>query len=133
MHGYQLMREVAQRSRGSWRISPGSVYPTLSQLEDEGLVTSDDSGGRRSFDLTAAGRAEVATRADEYAALWVDDDTDEHGWQDLAGLVAQVGAAAMQVGAEGTELQRERAAVLLEDARRSLYRLLADDEPEEGS
>ena len=131
MHGYQLIREVAQRSRGSWRISPGSVYPTLSQLEDEGLVTSDDSGGRRSFDLTAAGRAEVATRADEYSALWAeDDDVDTQGWQDLAGLLAQVGAAAMQVGSEGSEVQRERAAVLLEDTRRSLYRLLADDEEE---
>jgi len=130
MHGYQLIREVAERSHGSWRISPGSVYPMLSQLEDEGLVTSDDSGGRRAYDLTAAGRAEVASRSDEYSALWADvDDTDTQGWQDLAGLVAQVGAAAMQVGAEGTEVQRERAAVLLEDARRSLYRLLADDEP----
>ncbi len=132
MHGYQLLREVARRSRGTWRLSPGSVYPTLSALEEEGLVVADDGGGRRSYRLTDAGRAELAEHADEYAALWDEsEDLSPHGWHDLAGLVAQVGAAAVQVGSEGTEQQRERAAELLEDARRSLYRLLADDEPRE--
>ena len=132
MHGYQLIREVARRTDGSWRLSPGSVYPTLSQLEDEGLVVADDSGGRRSFGLTDAGRAEAASRVDEFDALWAEPaDPEAQGWHDLAGLVAQVAAAAVQVGAEGTETQRERAATLLEDTRRALYRLLAEADGEE--
>ena len=128
MHGYQLIREIAQRSQGTWRVSPGSVYPTLSQLEDEGLVRAEQSGGRRIFHLTDDGRAEVTGRADEFAALWT---SDEAGWEqagDFAGLVMQVGAAAMQVASAGTDDQRERAAELLEQTRRSLYRLLADDD-----
>lgn len=134
MHGYQIIREIATRSGGSWRISPGSVYPTLSALEDEGLVSVDESDGRRSFRLTEAGRAELLDRADEIARLWdAGDDAATQGWQELAGLVAQVGAAAMQVGAQGTDVERERAADLLESTRRSLYRLLADDGSEEVS
>jgi len=129
MHGYQLIRAVARRSDGSWRISPGSVYPMLSLLEDEGLVVADDSGGRKSFGLTAAGRDEAQSRHAEFEALWDHTaDPATQGWQDLAGLVAQVAAAAVQVGSEGTEAQRERAADVLEEARRALYRLLADDD-----
>jgi DNA-binding PadR family transcriptional regulator len=128
MHGYQLIREIAQRSEGRWRASPGSVYPTLSQLEDEGLVGAEQSAGRRVFHLTDEGRAEVSERAAEFTALWTPDD--EASWQqqgDLAGLVMQVGAATMQVASAGTDDQRERAAELLEQTRRSLYRLLADE------
>jgi DNA-binding PadR family transcriptional regulator len=134
MHGYQLIREVARRSEGSWRLSPGSVYPMLSQLEDDGLVVADDSACRRSFGLTEAGRAEAESRADEFDELWADPaDPDAQGWHDLAGLVAQVAAAAVQVGSEGTQTQRERAATLLEDTRRSLYRLLAEADGEQTS
>jgi DNA-binding PadR family transcriptional regulator len=129
MHGYQLIREIAQRSEGRWRVSPGSVYPTLSQLEDEGLVHAEQSGGRRVFDLTDEGRTEVSERAEEFDALWADED--EASWQqhgDLAGLVMQVGGAAMQVASAGTDDQREQAAEILEDTRRSLYRLLAEED-----
>ena len=129
MHGYQLIREISDRSGGSWRVSPGSVYPTLSQLEDEGLVRAEQTGGRRVFDITDEGRAEVAERAAEFSTLWQADDDAQ--WQlrgDFAGLVMQVGAAAMQVATAGTEEQRERAAELLEETRRSLYRLLADED-----
>lgn len=133
MHGYQLIREIAARSAGGWRVSPGSVYPMLSQLEESGLVESVEADGRRSFALTESGRAEAARRSEEFTALWqrAQDDADD-GRGELAGLVFQVGAAAMQVGAAGTEEQRERAADLLEQTRRSLYRLLANDDPEGG-
>jgi DNA-binding PadR family transcriptional regulator len=128
MHGYQLIREIAKRSDGRWRVSPGSVYPTLSQLEDEGLVRAEQSGGRRVFEITDDGRAEVSDRSEEFEALWRPDDDAQ--WQqrgDFAGLVMQVGGAAMQVATAGTEEQQERAAELLEETRRALYRLLADD------
>ncbi len=47
LNGYQVIQEIADRTGGAWRPSPGSVYPTISQLEDEGLVESDDERGRR--------------------------------------------------------------------------------------
>ncbi len=129
MHGYQLIREIADRSAGAWRASPGSVYPTLSTLEDDGLVRAEEGDGRRQFTLTDTGRAEAARRGTEFGALWdrlTPPPADGRG--DLAGLVFKVGAAAMQVGAAGTERHREQAAELLEQTRRSLYRVLADEE-----
>ncbi|MGH3496793.1 MAG: PadR family transcriptional regulator [Nocardioidaceae bacterium] len=129
MHGYQLIREIQNRSDGAWRASPGSVYPTLSALEDEGLVQASEAEGRRSFSLTDAGRAEYTERSDEFDALWThDDDTSNEYLRDFIGLVGAVGAAAMQVAAAGNDTQREQAADLLEQTRRNLYRLLAGDD-----
>ena len=70
MNGYQIIQEVAERSGGAWKPSPGSIYPTLQQLEDEGLVTADAATGRRTFTLTDEGRAYVAEHADEVSAPW---------------------------------------------------------------
>ena len=74
-NGYQLMQTIEERSDGRWRPSPGSVYPTLAQLEDEGLVRSTESDGARHFEITDAGREHLETRADE-PAPW---DTGEEG------------------------------------------------------
>ncbi len=129
MHGYQVIQELEARSGGRWRPSAGSVYPTLQQLEDEGLVHGDDVGGRRVFDLTDAGRAEAARRSDAAGAPW---DTAgraaDDGAFDLRQLAFQVGAAAMQVAQVGSAGSLEAARAVLVDARRSLYRLLAEDE-----
>jgi len=57
MHGYQIIQEITDRSGGVWAPSPGSVYPTLQHLEDEGLVTADTTEGKKVFSLTAAGQA----------------------------------------------------------------------------
>ncbi len=57
MHGYQVMQELSERSGGRWHPSAGSIYPTLQQLEDEGLVTAEDRDGRKTFSLTEAGQA----------------------------------------------------------------------------
>src|SRR5262249_39103013 len=69
-NGYQLMQEIERRSGGVWRPSPGSVYPALAQLEDEGLVRVDEREGRRTYVLTDAGRAYVEERRDDLAAPW---------------------------------------------------------------
>jgi DNA-binding PadR family transcriptional regulator len=130
-NGYQIMQEIEQRSDGLWRPSPGSVYPALQQLEDEGLVRSDASDGRRLFHLTDAGRAHVAERRDRLGAPW---DTVKAGLGDeameLRALVAQVGAAMAQIAFTGTEAQIQQARKALADTRRALYRILAEDEPE---
>jgi len=128
-NGYQIMQEIEQRSAGVWRPSPGSVYPALAQLEDEGLVRVEERGGRRSYGLTAPGRAYVEERRDDLTAPWeemsnsVDDDVAS-----LFTEMRQVGMAAMQVGHMGSTHQIGEAHAVLAKARRALYALLAEDE-----
>ncbi len=128
-NGYGLMQEIEQRSEGAWRPSPGSVYPALALLEDEGLVSSEPEGSGKRFTLTDAGRAHVEERRAQLGEPWSDaGEAGGSGRGELRGLVWQLGSAAMQVSAAGTEEQVERAKVVLKDARRALYRLLAEDE-----
>jgi len=126
MHGYQLMRAISDRTGGRWNPSPGAVYPTINQLEDEGLVTVAADGGRRLVSLTDAGRRHL----DEHRESWVDPfDTAEQGagGADLRVLVAQLAGALREVGRFGNEAQVAQAAEILRQARSSVYRLLADD------
>lgn len=134
-NGYQVMQEIAQRSRGFWRPSSGSVYPALQQLEDEGLVSAQEQEGKRTFHLTGAGRAYVEEHREELTAPW-DAVTDTVGDRavELANDLGQVSAALMQVGQVGTEEQVEEARRILSRARRALYELLAkgpSDAPEQ--
>jgi DNA-binding PadR family transcriptional regulator len=130
-NGYGLMQEIERRSDGAWRPSPGSVYPALQQLEDEGLVRADESSGRRRFELTDAGRAYVAEHREELAEPWAAVAGDMgQGVFELRGLASQVTAALMQVAFTGSEGQVAEARQVLADARRALYRILAEDEPD---
>jgi DNA-binding PadR family transcriptional regulator len=138
MHGYQLIQEIARRSDGVWRPSAGSVYPALAQLEDEGLVrpqvAPDDEGGKKVFVLTEAGQAYVAEHADELADPW-DAVTGgvSDSMADLMGLIREVHAAAVQVLRTGDPARVERARATLAQTRRSLYLVLAGDEPTEST
>jgi Transcriptional regulator PadR-like family len=125
MHGYQVMQELESRSGGRWRPSAGSVYPTLQQLEDEQLVSFDEIDGRRTFQLTDAGRrAAVSDPIPTGDTAWT-GGRERAG--DLRGLTRELGIATMQVDRVGSPATIEAAATILTDARRSLYRLLADD------
>jgi len=129
MHGYQIMRELAERTAGVWRPSPGSVYPTLQQLQDEGLVREIESeGGRHTFELTDEGRA--AAEALETLTPWeaVADET-EAAAVELRDLVFQVMAAARQVVHAGDASHLAQAKDVLRETRQRLYRILADDSP----
>lgn len=131
MHGYQVMREINERSGGVWRPSPGSIYPTLQQLQDEGLVTGADSGGgRRLFSLTDDGQTAAKEREGEKAPWEQVGEEFTSAQVGLRDLVFQIGAAAKQVMIAGTPEQASRAEALLKETRRSLYRILAEDEPE---
>ena len=128
MHGYQIMRELAERTGGVWRPSPGSVYPTLQQLQDEGLVREIESeGDRHTFELTDEGRA--AAQALETPMPWeaVADET-EAGAVELRDLVFQVMAAARQVVHAGDASHLAQAKDVLRETRQRLYRILADDD-----
>jgi DNA-binding PadR family transcriptional regulator len=129
-NGYGLMQELQERSGGLWRPSPGSVYPALAQLEDEGLIRSVEHDGRKQFELTDAGRAHVEEHRARMGTPW--EAMGEGMPGELQGLrrsAQALAVAAMQVAQTGTAAQLEDARRILEDARRSLYRLLAGDEP----
>ncbi len=130
-NGYQIMQEIEERSGGVWRPSPGSVYPALAQLEDEGLVRVEERDGGRTFTLTDAGQAYVADRRDDLAAPW--DEMSGSVDEDVAGLIVEIrqaGMAAAQIAHVGSPRQIDEARKLLSSLRRSLYAILAEDEPE---
>lgn len=132
MHGYEMIQEIAERSGGAWKPSPGSVYPTLQLLEDEGLISSESEGGKKLFSLTEAGRAaaeEVSETPWEEATRGVDFEALHEIRQAGAGLFEAFG----QVWKTGTKEQREKALAVVNDARKKLYLILADqDEPTKG-
>jgi DNA-binding PadR family transcriptional regulator len=126
-NGYQLMQTIEERSGGRWRPSPGSVYPTLSQLEDEGLIRSAEAEGSRRFEITDAGREHLESRAGEPEPWKPTDEEGENAITELAPLVIQIGKAAWQVATVGDDAQRARAIEVLAETRRALYRILAED------
>jgi DNA-binding PadR family transcriptional regulator len=131
-NGYQLMQEIEQRSGGVWRPSPGSVYPALSQLEDEGLVRVEERDGRRTYVLTDSGRTYVDERRDGLVAPW--EEMSESVDDDAASLfkeLRQVAMAAAQIAHVGTAQQIAHARTALAGVRRTLYSLLAEDGPDE--
>src|SRR5271165_4224934 len=130
-NGYQIMQEVEERSGGVWRPSPGSVYPALQQLEDEGLIRVEEVDGRKLFALTDSGREAVAERGTDRPAPWeqMSDDISS-GVHELGRLMREVAHAFVQVMQTGSEAQVTKARDVLAGARRDLYRILADGDPQ---
>lgn len=124
MHGYQIIREIEERSGGSWKPSAGSVYPTLQLLSDEGFVSTEESNGRKIYSLTEAGREDVASA--ETAAPW-ESTGSTSGFAALPKAGVELAQAAAQVGRTGTPKQVQEAVTVLEEARRRLYSILARD------
>ncbi len=127
MHGYQIISEIEQRSGGAWKPSAGSVYPTLQLLADEGLISAEESNGRKTYSLTDAGLAEAEASA-ERGAPWEASKPKGHaamGALPKAGV--ELAQATAQVGRSGTPEQVEQAVAVLDDARRKLYAILAQD------
>jgi DNA-binding PadR family transcriptional regulator len=126
-NGYQIMQEVEERSDGVWRPSPGSVYPALQQLEDEGLIRSEESDGRKLFALTDAGRKVVAERGEDKSAPWEQMSGEvSDGAIELGRLMKELAYAFAQIMRTGSETQVGKARDVLASARRELYRILAD-------
>ena len=127
-NGYQIMSEIADRSGGAWRPSPGAVYPALSQLADEGLVAAEESGSKRVYSLTDAGRQYVAENPDMARGAW-ESTAQQEAWQvpALFAEAARLGSGIVQLARAGTPDQVRAAERLLERTRRELYRILADD------
>ncbi|HET7071885.1 MAG TPA: PadR family transcriptional regulator [Nocardioides sp.] len=140
LNGYQVIQQISDRTSGAWRPSPGSVYPTIAQLEDEGLLEGDDERGRRTLRLSEAGREYLRDHADEIDEVWAPftrdrEERSEHdaagaeGGPDFALLKPELGRvmnAVWQIITTGTDEQRRAAVGVLVDARRALYQILAD-------
>ncbi|MFG6476889.1 PadR family transcriptional regulator [Microbacterium sp. P06] len=127
MHGYQIIREIEDRSGGSWKPSPGSVYPTLQLLADEGLIRATESEGRKTYSLTDEGR-EVAGAETDRTAPWEASGTRENlrtGALPKAGV--DLAQAVAQVGRSGNPEQVKQAVDVLDEARRKIFSILAQD------
>src|SRR5215472_2915054 len=135
MNGYQIIQEIGERSGGVWRPSPGSIYPALQQLEDEGLIRTEAAdGGRRAYRLTDEGRAYADSHADELRAPWDEVAGGAGGVAaEMRSLIGQLAMAAVQVVQVGSEAQVGQAKQLLADTRKALYRILAADDEASGA
>ncbi|GAB3602709.1 PadR family transcriptional regulator [Microbacterium aureliae] len=125
MHGYQIIHEIQERSSGMWKPSPGSVYPTLQMLADEGLIVAEESGGKKTYSLTEAGRAEADGAEDDTAPWAMPGMREATRATALPKAGAKLAQAAAQVAKAGTAEQVAEAVAVLDDARRKLYSILA--------
>lgn len=125
MHGYQIIQEIEKRSNGAWKPSPGSVYPTLQLLADEGLVLAKESDGRKTYSLTESGTAEAAASG---SAPW-EGATRWGGTRSTVLPKAGIKLAEVvgQIARGGTQKQVDDAVAVIDDARRKLYLILAED------
>lgn len=127
-NGYQLMQELEERSGGLWRPSPGSVYPALQLLADEGLIRSESRDGGNVYELTDAGRAHVEEHRERLGTPWQPETELPEGVRELREAVHELMQATHQVMHGGGEAERAAAVKLLAETRRGLYRILAGDE-----
>ena len=128
MHGYQLIQQIGERSGGTWRPSPGAIYPALNLLEDEGLIAITSESGRKMATLTEAGGTYVTQNAEQLGSPWEDAASRPTSpGRALRGALEALGAAAHQVARTGTDDQATKALEVLDRARRDLYLILAGD------
>jgi DNA-binding PadR family transcriptional regulator len=127
MHGYEMIKELEERTQGAWTPSAGSIYPTLQMLEDEGLIRGEESDGKRRFALTEAGQEVQAEKACEEAP-WDKvrkDEPAEH--RALANSLRKLLHSVRQVF-DADEAQQKQVRELLDETRRKVYAILAEAE-----
>jgi len=121
-HGYDVIRALEER-RDGYRASPGSVYPTLQMLEDEGYVTSETIEGKRVYTLTDAGREFLGSRPEEAAG----ESEESHDLRrELRDAAFRLGAAVWQVAREGDPVAAGKVREIVDRARREIYAILGE-------
>ena len=128
-HGYELIGRLEEKSGGTWRPSPGSVYPTLQLFEDEGLVRSEERDGKRVYELTDAGRTEAAERVEPRRRHPVGQRRRlrRPSSKGLMRSAAHLMGAAKQIARTGDPAQMERATTAIRATGKELYKILAED------
>ncbi len=126
MHGYQLIQAIETRSGGTWKPSPGSIYPTLALLADEGLVISEQIGERKVYSLTDTGRQAAAEFTSGEQPWRPHRGHDAERALALTKAGAKLAQALAQVAQNGTPEQSERAVAIIDETRRKLYAILAE-------
>ncbi len=124
LHGYEMIAELEARSQGRWRPSPGALYPSLSRLQDKGLIVGTDAEGKRSYTLTDEGRAWLDRRDPDAPLPWDEADGPRRGGE-LKGAIAEIAGTTRQIARFGSEAQRAEALDALAATRRQLYAILA--------
>jgi DNA-binding PadR family transcriptional regulator len=127
MHGYQIIHEIEERSGGAWKPSPGSVYPTLQLLADEGLIDAKESNGRKTYSLTDEGKRVAGNASDESAPWETQGGRDGLRTGALPKSGVDLAHAAAQVARTGNPEQVKQAVEVLDEARRKLYAILAKE------
>jgi DNA-binding PadR family transcriptional regulator len=125
-NGYGLIKEITDRSGGTWYPSPGSIYPTLQQLVDEELIEPTGEGKRTDFQLTASGKEWVESHTAELAAVWQGADARIQADAGLHESIAKLMGVIHQLRFAATDAQRAKAIETLDETRRALYAILAD-------
>ncbi len=127
-HGYDIIVEIEQRSNGAWKPSPGSIYPTLQVLEDQGLLSGSDSDGKRIYSITDLGN-EFLENLPGGGVRWEQFQEGPFGGvTELRDRMFQLGAAVMQVAASGEREQAEAVVKLLGETKKKIYRILSGDD-----
>ena len=126
MHGYEMLRELEERSGSLWKPSAGSVYPTLQLLEDEGAIKGHEVDGRRTYSITESGRTMLRGRQREAGSEppWAHEREDKA--RELREASISVAEATMQVARVASDDQVERVLAVLREARRKIYAVLAE-------
>ncbi len=127
MHGYEMIKEVEERSEGAWTPSAGSIYPMLQLLEDEGLIRGEESDGKRRFTLTDAGRAEFEEKSGDVTPWDAVRAGASSGHMQLRHSIGNLLIAVKQVGQAGTDEQQAQVRDILDETRRKVYAILAEE------
>jgi DNA-binding PadR family transcriptional regulator len=127
MHGYEMIKEIEERTEGAWTPSAGSIYPTLQMLEDEGLIRGEESDGKRRFTLTETGTAQQREKAGEQTP-WDAVKADAAPEQiHLAASLKKLNHSIAQVFHAADQGQQKRVHELLDETRRKVYAILAEE------
>lgn len=124
--GYGLIKAIAEKTEHAWRPSPGSIYPTLQQLVDEGLVTQPSGSGKGEYELTDEGRAYVAEHQEEVDGVFAQPAGAPGPDREFMQSIGRLFDAVKQFPRSATPEQRKAAAEKMDELRRELYRILAD-------
>jgi DNA-binding PadR family transcriptional regulator len=127
MHGYEMIKELEERTQGAWTPSAGSIYPMLQLLEEEGLIQGEESDGKRRFTLTETGATAQEAKAGEetpWDAVRAGAAPEAIHLRDSVGKLHHAIGQVFHAADDG---QQKRVRELLDETRRKIYAILAEE------